>query len=446
VMDRTGQRRAEENLRRELISDSLTTLPNRVGFFEIIEELLSGDTLPEDSELMVMVVDLMRFGRINESLGAMTGDELILTIASRLCALQGGEIHIARLGGNEFALLAPLANGVTDAARIAEEVEQAISQPVRLGGFQISVDCALGCCINKVASAEADEMIRRAQSAVRTAKHTGRLEIYRPGVLKAAERRFRVESRLREALGTGELNLVYQPLVDLESGSVTGFEALTRWNDAELGTVYPGEFIEVAEDSGLIVQLGRWSLNEAMQQLARWDNELGEIAPLKMNVNVSPIQMVRDDVVSVVASALRLSGVEGRRLTLELTESAIVDDPDSCRSLLFALKALNVSIAMDDFGTGFSNMASLQSLPIDVLKIDQSFIIEMLNDPDKLAITRAIQSLAQALKLKTTAEGVETAELVSALRDMGCTYGQGYHYAKPMPPKDAFAYWLASRK
>lgn len=442
AVNRTADRRVEENLRRELVSDTLTSLPNRIGFGEAVEAILDRANLSPDAEVMVMIVDLMRFSRINESLGSMAGDELILTVARRLKGVKDGSIALARLGGDEFALCKVLANGVTDALALSDRIKKEITQPVRLANFELSINCAIGCTISRVADGEGDEMIRQAQTAVRSAKQSDRLEIYRPGVLKAARHRFLVESRLRDALATGALHLVYQPLIELRNREIVGFEALARWDDPELGFVSPNDFIPVAEESGLIVDLGRWALNESMQQLARWDAKHGDRVAVKMNVNLSPIQIARDDVTSVVANALRMSGVDGGRLTVELTESAIVGDTDNCRSLLAALKGLNVSVAMDDFGTGYSNMASLQSLPIDVLKIDRSFVSNMLVDKDKYAIICAILSLAEALKLRTTAEGIETADVADALQKMGCSTGQGYYFARPLSADDAYAYWL----
>lgn len=442
VINRTADRRVEENLRRELVSDTLTSLPNRIGFGEAVEEILERTDLNPDAEVMVMIVDLMRFSRINESLGSMAGDELILTVAKRLKALKDSSLALGRLGGDEFALCTILTNGVTDAKALADKIKAAISVPVRLANFELAIDCAVGCTIMRVGDAESDDVIRQAQTAVRTAKRTDKLEIYRAGVLKAARQRFLLESRLRDALANGALHLVYQPLIELETRDVIGFEALSRWEDPELGFVSPNDFIPVAEESGLIVQLGRWALNESMQQLARWDAVFGERVPVKINVNLSPIQMARDDVISTVSDALRMSGVDGSRLTVELTESAIVGDADNCRSLLAALKGLNVSIAMDDFGTGYSNMASLQSLPIDVLKMDRSFVSNMLVDKDKHAIIRAILSLAEALNMRTTAEGIETSDVAEALQKLGCTMGQGYYFARPLSADDAYACWF----
>ena len=443
ALDRTSDRRIEESLRRELVSDTLTSLPNRIGFGEALEHLIASGTYAPGSEIAVVIVDLIRFSRINESLGSLAGDELILSVAKRLKALISPGFILARLGGDEFAICLPLPNGMTDAMSLAAQIKAAIIAPLRLVNFQLSIDCAVGCALARFDEAEADELIRQAQTAVRTAKRTGRLEVYRPGVLSAARRRFLIESRLRNALAMGGLHLMFQPLIDLATSEITGFEALARWHDEELGPVSPNDFIPVAEESGLIVQLGRWALNESMRQLSRWDTAHGSVVPLRMNVNLSPIQMARDDVISAISDALRMNGVDGRRLTIEMTESALVGDPDQCRTLLTALKGFNVSIAMDDFGTGYSNMASLQTLPLDVLKIDRSFVSDMLIDSDKHAIIRAILSLAEALKLKTTAEGIESHTVAQALRDMGCTVGQGYYFARPMTADDAFAYWLA---
>lgn len=443
LQDHTTASRIEQNLRRELVSDPLTTLPNRIGFNEEVERMIASGELDDNLTLMVMMIDLVGFSRINESLGALEGDALLMSVASRLRDAVDRAICIARTGGDEFAVCCPLANGVTDVLALGERIRSAIAQPSRLGGYQVSIDCAIGCSVAPVKEADAEDLLRQAQSALRTAKRSDRLEVYRVGVMKAAQRRFQIEGRLREALATGGLELAYQPLMDLETGTIMGFEALARWNDAELGAVSPVEFIPVAEESGLIVQLGRWTLNEALQQLVHWERRLGAALPIKMSVNLSPIQTARDDVISTVLGALRLNGVDGSKLMIELTESAVIDDPENCRKLLTALKSYNVAIAMDDFGTGFSNMANLQSLPIDVLKIDRSFVTDMLEDADKQAIVSAILSLASSLKMKATAEGVETQDVADQLRAMGCTTGQGYYYARPMLADEAYGYLLA---
>lgn len=445
AIDRTANRRIEESLRRELVSDALTALPNRIGFGESVEAILEWHATPGEAQIGVLIVDLLRFSRINEALGTMAGDELILSVAARLKACVGDDVSLSRTSGNEFGICHIFTNGVTEVMDMANRIKAAIAAPIRLSNLQISIDCAVGCALVPISEAEPDELIRQAQTAARTAKKTDRLEIYRAGELGAARQRFFLESHLRDTLQKGGLHLQYQPITDLTSGIVIGFEALARWDHPVLGPISPNDFIPVAEESGLVVQLGRWALHEAMRQLRRWDEKLGETVPIKINVNLSPTQMARDDVLGMINDALRLSGVGGERLMIELTESAVVGDPDNCGRLLDALKRSNVAVAMDDFGTGYSNMASLQSLPIDLLKIDRSFVTNMMKDQDKLAIVRAILSLAAALGMRTTAEGIESADVAAKLRDMGCCFGQGYHFARPMSADEAYAYWLERR-
>jgi diguanylate cyclase (GGDEF)-like protein len=443
AIDRTRERITERNLRHELLSDSLTALPNRTGFGEEIDDRLTNGHWPQDCGFAVLAIDLVRFSRINESLGGLAGDELLITVAKRLkSSLRQGDV-LARIGGNEFAVFARLKNGLSDALHIVQRINDGLAAPVRLSDLQISVDCAIGCALSVGPNDDPDDIVRQAQAAVKTAKRSGKLEIYRIGALKEAHQRFTMESRLREALANGGLTLDFQPLVHLQSGEVTGFEALARWVDPELGVVAPSEFIPVAEECGLIVPLGRWALYEAVQTLARWDRLYGEPLPVGMNVNLSSIQMARDDVPTIVEEALRFGGIAGKRLTIELTESAIVADPDKARHVLSALKSLGVSIAMDDFGTGYSNLASLQSLPIDSLKIDRSFVTHMLADGDKSAIVRAVLSLAESLGLHVTAEGIESQKLAHMLQQLGCWQGQGYYFATSMPEQAAFDYWRA---
>lgn len=443
AIDRTTERAIEKNLRRELLSDGLTALPNRSGFGEEIDDRLTNGAWSEKSQFGIIAIDLSRFSRVNESLGPMAGDELLITVAKRLkSSLRQGDV-LARIGGNDFAIFARLNNGLSDALHIVQRIREALNSPIRLSDLQIRVDCAIGCALSTSLDDDPDDVVRKAQAAVKIAKRSGKVEIYRNGVLKEAQRRFSVESRLRDALAQGQLTLAYQPLIHLHTGEVTGFEALARWNDPELGFVSPVEFVAVAEESSLITPLGRWAAYEAAQALSRWDARFGEAMPVGVNVNLSPIQMARDDVPSMFEEALRYSGIAGNRMTAEITESAIVADPDKARKLLVALKDLNMSVAMDDFGTGFSNLASLHSLPIDILKIDRSFVTSMMEDHDKEVIVRTILSLAESLNLRVTAEGIETQDLALALQKLGCWQGQGYYFAKPMGEAEAYDYWRA---
>ena len=443
AVDRTGERVIEKNLRRELLSDGLTALPNRAGFSEEIDDRLSNLPWPDNAQFGIIAIDLSRFSRVNESLGPLAGDELLITVAKRLkSSLRQGDV-LARIGGNDFAIFARLNNGLSDTLHIVQRIRDALSSPIRLTDLKIRVDCAIGCALSTSLDDDPDDVVRKAQAAVKIAKRSGKVEVYRNGVLKEAQRRFSIESRLRTALSQGGLTLAFQPLIHLQTGEITGFEALARWEDPDLGSVSPVEFIAVAEESGLITPLGRWAAYEAAQALSRWDAKFGHRLPVGMNVNLSPIQMARDDVASMFEESLRYSGIAGNRLTAELTESAIIADPDKARKLLVALKDLQMPIAMDDFGTGYSNLASLHSLPIDILKIDRSFVSSMLDDKDKTAIVRTILSLAESLNLTVTAEGIETQELAHALQAMGCSHGQGYYFARPMPEAEAFDYWRA---
>jgi EAL domain-containing protein (putative c-di-GMP-specific phosphodiesterase class I) len=293
---------------------------------------------------------------------------------------------------------------------------------------------------------DAEELFRSAQFAVKQAKQTGRPQIYEPKEASLARRRFSIETELRRALDKDQLKLFYQPLIDLKSGEVAGFEALARWTHEDRGEISPTEFIPVAEESGLILQLGRWAMDKATQTLADWDKEAGGQLPLYVGVNLSAIQVARDNIAEVVASALRSSGLNGNRLTLELTESLIVQDPARATRVFDSLKALDATVAMDDFGTGYSSLAFLQRLPIDVLKIDRSFVSGMMVDPDSVAIVRAVLSLAEALGMSTTAEGIETVELATTLATLGCASGQGYYFAKPLEAEAALDYWKSRQR
>jgi EAL domain-containing protein (putative c-di-GMP-specific phosphodiesterase class I) len=293
---------------------------------------------------------------------------------------------------------------------------------------------------------EPEELFRNAQFAVKQAKAAGKPQVYEPREASAARRRFSIETELRRALDKDQLKLFYQPLIDLKSGEVAGFEALARWNHDDRGEISPTEFIPVAEESGLILTLGRWAMDKAATMLADWDRQIGEPLPVYVGVNLSAIQVARDDIAGLVESALRSSGLDGNRLTLELTESSIVQDPARAQRVFEALKALDATVAMDDFGTGYSSLAYLQRLPIDVLKIDRSFVSGMMVDPDSVAIVRAVLSLAEALGMSTTAEGIETVELATTLATLGCASGQGYYFAKPLEPEAALDYWKARRR
>jgi diguanylate cyclase (GGDEF)-like protein len=427
-----------------MLRDSLTGLPNRLAFTEMIEAaaLDKGDGKGGHA---VLVVDLARFSRINESMGSLAGDELLITFARRLIsALRAGD-RLARTGGNEFGIIVSLRCGVADAMRAADRILETVSAPFRLSELEIRVECAVGVALMTGAS-EAEELFRNAQFACKQAKGSGRAEVYEQSQASAARRRFSIETELRRALDGDQLDLAYQPLIDLRSGEVAGFEALARWNHPDRGEISPNEFIPVAEESGLILSLGRWAMHRAAASLAEWDKQAGQKLPINVAVNLSAIQIARDDVAAVVDDALRAAKIGGERLSLELTESCIVQDPGRATRVFDSLKSLDTTLAMDDFGTGYSSLAYLQRLPIDVLKIDRSFVSALMVDPDSVAIVRAVLSLAEALSMKTTAEGIETRELAATLGALGCDLGQGFFYARPLQADAALEFWRSRRR
>ncbi|PZQ62771.1 MAG: GGDEF-domain containing protein [Sphingomonas taxi] len=438
-VDQTAEARTKETLRREMSTDSLTGLPNRGGFTDALEASIADGA----SRWAVLMIDLARFSRFNACLGSLTGDELLITVARRIKGALRSRDTLARTGGDEFGVLLTIDDDPGEVDIVARRIRDALATPFRLSEYELRVSCALGIAYGDTRVAHAEDVIRHAQVAMKKSKATKNAESYQTRALDTAREEFATETALRRAIENEQLNLVYQPICDLATGKVSGFEALARWTDDQGVRHEPSRFIPVAEESGLIVPLGRWALDGAARTLAGWDRQAGGYCGVNMAVNLSPIQLQRDSIPGMVERALRMSGLAGARLKLELTESAIIADPDRIARVLMALKDLGATIAMDDFGTGFSNLASLQKLPIDVLKIDRSFVTGMLTDRDKVAIVRAILGLSQALGMDTVAEGIETNEVGQTLAALGCTFGQGYAYARPLEPADAYAFLTA---
>jgi diguanylate cyclase (GGDEF)-like protein len=436
-VDQTGQERTAQSLRREMTTDSLTGLPNRGGFRDLLEATVAAGETPA-----VLVVDLNRFGRLNACLGGLAGDELLITVARRIKGTLRAHDTLARIGGDEFGIMLSV-EAREEAHHAAKRIERVLAEPFRLTDYEIGVEGSIGIAFGDE-EGDVEELIRHAQFALKRAKATGRPEVYQNRAFAIERARFGMETMLRRAIENRQIRLAFQPIRALDTGRLIAFEALARWRTEDGKEIEPSRFIPVAEESGLIVPLGRWAIAEAARTLAGWDARVGRPCGVDVGVNVSPIQLQRDALVDVVDGALAEAGLPGSRLKLELTESALVADPERTATVLRSLKELGITLAMDDFGTGYSNLALLQKLPIDILKIDRSFVTGMLADRDKVAIVRAVLSLAQALGMRTVAEGIETYELVQTLAAMGCTMGQGFFYARPLEAADAWAAIQAS--
>lgn len=438
VRDRSPEIYAEAHLRQTMLSDDLTGIPNRLSFMEKLEAELER---AGRQGLVVLLLNVDRFTRINESLGATVGDEFLIALARRLTGCVRDRDCVARLGADEFAILLPTVNTEAGANEVVERIHQRLEDPFTLSGGEVYASATIGIAIAEEVGTTAEELIHQADYALRSAKSAGANAVEKY-VARDHSREiglFHMEAELRRAIEREELTLAYQPLVSLETGRIVGVEALSRWHNPERGFVSPGDYIPIAEESGLIVPLGRAALRHACERLAYWRKTIKAAADMHIAVNVSGVQLKRDDIVATVHDALSNAGLPGSALKIELTESAIVSDPERIREVFHRLKALGCKIAMDDFGTGYSSLAYLQTFPIDVLKIDQSFIAGMLDSEDSQNIIDAILSLSRALHMTTVAEGIETELQMRAIRAAGCDIGQGYYFARPLSEPDLIA-------
>jgi diguanylate cyclase (GGDEF)-like protein/PAS domain S-box-containing protein len=430
LADAIQQRGTEDRIRYQALHDPLTDLPNRVLFLDRLGHAL---TRP-GAEVAVVLLDIDNFKLVNDSLGHSAGDELLRKIAPRLTdALRPGDT-IARLGGDEFVVLLEHIADERAAAHVAERIVAAFEVPFELSAGEHFAKASLGIAIATGEEEEPSALIRDADAAMYQAKARGRarFEVFDGAMRARTVKRLSVENDLRRALEREELRVAYQPIVSLQDGSIAAVEALLRWRHPERGLIAPGDFIPVAEESGLIEPIGRWVLNAACAQAARWHAERPGAPPLGIAVNLSVRQFTQRDLEATVAGALADSGIAPSSLCLEITESVLLDEPDTVSETIRGIARHGVRFALDDFGTGYSSLAYLTRLPIDGLKVDRSFVDELGSSARSTAITTAIVRMAQALSIEVVAEGVETERQLETVRDLGCELAQGFYFHRPL--------------
>jgi diguanylate cyclase (GGDEF)-like protein/PAS domain S-box-containing protein len=428
--DVTERQRAQEQIVHMARHDALTDLPNRVLLRERLEHELK--RVKRGECLAVLCLDLDHFKSVNDTLGHPIGDELLKRVADRLRGCTREPDTVARLGGDEFAIIMTQLNEPTDATSLARRVRESVSRPYHIDGHQIVTNISIGISVAPVDGMDADILLKNADMALYGAKSDGRgtYRFFESEMDARMKARRNLEMDLRKALLKEQFEIYYQPLVNLENNEITALEALLRWNHPTRGLVSPADFIPIAEETGLIIPIGEWVLRTACLEANKWPDHI------KIAVNVSPAQLKSRNVLEIVKSAVSTSGLVPNRLQLEITETVLMQNTFATLETLHALRKLGVQIAMDDFGTGYSSLSYLRSFPFDKIKIDRSFVQDLANGAEPLAIVHAVAGLAKCLNMISTAEGVETQQQLEALQNVGCTEMQGYLFSRAKPAKE----------
>ncbi len=441
VQDISARRHAEAQLNHIAFHDSLTGLPNRSRFYTMVSQALAAVAEDPKHHFAVMFFDFDRFKLINDSMGHSAGDAFLIQVSRRIQDhVRPGDV-VARLGGDEFAVLLHQAADESAATHMAERLQQVLRQPMQIGGVNVTTSASIGITFSKLGYATPEEVVRDADIAMYRAKAAGkaRYAVFDAELHTEVAQRMLIESDLRQALLKGELTIAYQPLFNIGNGCLRGFEALARWHHPDRGVIEPSSFIQIAEESGLIIELTDYILEKACRQMALWHAIDPALAELKLQVNVSGSDLAHSALFERIEHALASTHFNPRQLTLELTENVLMQRIDSALVTLEALRKLGVSLAIDDFGTGYSSLAYLSSLPIDSLKIDRSFVHGMRHGSKDAEIVRAIVSLGATLGKSVVAEGIETVSQLAQLRELGCEHGQGFHLSRPLSVEQANA-------
>ena len=429
---------ANDQLRHLATHDPLTGLPNRVLLDDRLDQAVM-NAERNHQQFAVLVLDLDRFKFINDSLGHHAGDELLNGVATRLRGVVNEIDTVARIGGDEFVLALGPTNAKPDAVGIAQRVIETLSSPVTIAGVPLHISTSVGIAFYPGDATAPDKLIAHADAAMYCAKQRGRnnLQCFEPGMDTATRERVKLESDLHGALARNQFVLLYQPKVDTATDDFRSVEALIRWHHPERGVIMPADFIPLAEECGLISAIGEWVLREVCRQCKAWQRE--GLPRMRVAVNVSASQFRQGNLLEVIRQAVNESGLDPRCLELELTESAVMTNPEESARVLHELSEMGVLVSVDDFGTGYSSMSYLRRFPIDNLKIDRGFVKDLMTRADDASIVQAIISLAHSLRLKVVAEGVETLEQLDSLRAMGCDQYQGFHFSPPISATDLAA-------
>ena len=445
--DVTARKHAEERLLHQNFHDALTGLPNRSLFLDRLQRAFIHSMRHPEYKFAILFIDVDDFKKFNDSFGYAAGDAVIVELASRLASslrrhqavsrlalMPHGDDTLARLGGDEFAVLLDDIKDPSDAIRVANRIQDAVGVPFAFNGQEVFASASIGVVLSSTDRDRAEDLLRDADIARYRAKAAGkaRCEVFDAEMHARAVGRLRLERELRAAMARGEFLVHYQPIVRLETGRVTGFEALIRWQHPERGVVGPGEFIDVAEETGLIVPMNRWLLREICQQARVWHSRYPSDPHLMVTANLTSKELAQEDLVNSIRLTLQQTAMNPHNVQLEIRETVAMADAENAAHMLDRLKGLGVRLSIDDFGTGYSSLSRLQGLPLDTLKIDRSFISDMDNDHDKREIVRVIVMLGQQLGMKVVAEGTETAEQVKYLKELGCDYAQGFFFSRPV--------------